>query len=99
MSIEDNYIVFSSGRRIYLPQGTVGLSATNTDERWLFDGSSFKLDLGGISPVAADELDPEEAMELADYMIALWHRFRTWSDQRVQRSTMHAHSRVHRPAA
>lgn len=99
MSIEDDYIVFSSGRRVYLSRGTVGLSATNSDERWLFDGSTFQVDFGGIAPVDAHALDPDEAMELADYMIALWHRFRTYSDQRTQRPAIRQRMPAHRPAA
>lgn len=85
MTIDDQYITFSTGKRLRLNRGTIGLSATNTDERWLFDGSNFTLDFGGVASVAADVLEPEEAIELADYMIAMWHRFRTYSDQRVHR--------------
>jgi len=100
MTIDDHYITFSTGRRVHLSRGTVGLSATNTDERWLFDGSRFMLDFGGLAAVGADVLEPEEAIELADYMIALWHRFRTYSDQRVKRPRSYrTHIPVRRPAA
>jgi len=77
MTIDKQYITFSTGRRVFLSRGSVGLAASNTDERWLFDGSSFTVDFGGAAGVPADVLEPEEAIELADYMIALWHRFRT----------------------
>ncbi len=84
MRIEDGHLVLSTGRRVYLHRGTVGLSAKNTDERWLFDGSSFELDFGGTNAMDSEQLDPEEAIELADHMIAMWHRFRTYSDQRAR---------------
>ncbi len=100
MTIDDGFITFSTGKRVRLTRGSVGLSATNTDERWLFDGSNFTLDFGGIASVAADMLEPEEAIELADYMIAMWHRFRTYSDQRVHRpSAIRSRFPARRPAA
>lgn len=99
MTIKDQYITFSTGRRVYLTRGSVGLAASNTDERWLFDGSSFTVDFGGTAGVPADVLEPEEAIELADYMIALWHRFRTYSDQRSFRTPVRPRLPLRRPAA
>ena len=99
MTIDEQYITFSTGRRVSLTRGSVGLAASNTDERWLFDGSSFKVDFGGATSVPADVLEPEEAIELADYMIALWHRFRTHSDQRTIRTPVRTRLPVRRPAA
>ncbi len=99
MTIDKQYITFSTGRRVFLSRGSVGLAASNTDERWLFDGSSFTVDFGGAAGVPADVLEPEEAIELADYMIALWHRFRTYSDQRIIRTPVRTRFPIRRPAA
>ncbi len=83
MCIEDKYIVFSSGRRIPVDSSLIGLSGSNTDERWSYEGSHFHLCFGTHESIDPDSLLPEECIELAEYMIGLWHHFRTKSEQRL----------------
>ena len=66
---ESNHLVFSTGRRAYVGDGTVGLDP--------FDGT-LKAHYGFDGEVGEfeAELSPAEREELADAMIAAWTRYK-----------------------
>ncbi len=78
---KDGFIL-SSGRRIGANNNIIGLSEPTEEEGWTisegYDGTLFMAKNpeytpsgGGLTP-----LTPEELVEIADYMIALWQRFK-----------------------
>lgn len=72
MQIEDDTVTFSTGRTAYAHRGIIGLN----DELVVsegYDGGFWNRD---DRLWAKDGLTKEEEIELADYMIALWTRFK-----------------------
>jgi hypothetical protein len=72
MRIDGDDLIFSNGRRVYANFGSIGIG---DDLRVCYGGD------GGIAAWPGDDM-PEyvlteaERLELADYMIALWTKFR-----------------------
>jgi hypothetical protein len=71
MRIEGDTIIFSSGREFYANRGVIGLS----DDLYVSQGYDGGLD-AWPSEGTTHFMTPEERRELADYMIALWTKFR-----------------------
>ena len=68
MGIKEDGFVFSTGKEIYANRGIIGLSEPGKYGWEVSEGYD-----GGIE---IDDLTEGEKIELADYMISLWQRFR-----------------------
>ncbi len=67
MKIEGDDVIFDSGKKLDANGGIIGLN----QRLEAYGGYDQDLDWGG-----SDELlTPDERMELAEYMIALWRRY------------------------
>ena len=78
ITIKDNEIRFSSGKVVGFYGGIVGLSSTISDR--VYGGYDDPI---RISKEGDDyDITPDEAAELAEYMISLWTKF--LENQRVQ---------------
>lgn len=80
MKIEGDYLVFSTGKRVYCYSETVGISLVDDPEFGgiaLSYGGDGMIDTpdSGYSPASA--LTKEECVELADVMIARWEEFKS----------------------
>ena len=64
----DDVLLLSSGKRIYAHQGILGIRVGDNTIYYGFDGEVWS---GGDQC-----LTPAERAEIADYMIALWQRYR-----------------------
>lgn len=65
MKIENEELIFSTGKRVYANNEFVGLS----------DDFSL-IATGWDDTICREKLSPEERCELADYMIAQWTMFK-----------------------
>lgn len=75
MNIDGNYLVFSSGRRLYAFAAIIGLD--------LRDPAGPESITGGYDdrfPGGDDQLTLVERRELADHMIAAWSAYRDAPD-------------------
>ena len=70
MKIEGDYIYFNNGRKLYACLGVIGLGEDRAPT-YGFDG--------GLEESLFDEetLTKAEKIELADYMINLWNKYKT----------------------
>jgi len=68
MKIDGDAVVFSTGKKVYVNNGIIGLSEPDEDGWSVSEGYD-----GGIN---TNKLTHEERWELADYMINLWKRFK-----------------------
>jgi hypothetical protein len=66
MKIDDDYVVFSTGKRLYAFTGTLGINEDG-DTNYGYDGD-FPESLN-------DALTTDERQELSTYMIALWTKY------------------------
>jgi hypothetical protein len=72
MKINNDYITFkTSGKKYYANCGIIGLSEPGEDG-WQVSGG-YDDAFGGC---CSEKLSKKEKIELADYMINLWTRFR-----------------------
>ncbi len=77
MKVEKDKIIFSSGKEDYANRGIIGLSEPS-EEGWVISEGYDGFIYDDCWEDAYDEkLTREEKIELADYMITLWLRFRT----------------------
>ena len=83
MRIEGDKIIFSTGKIKYANNGIVGLSGVSliTNEWDIFDGYDGILFNGDPHhndhiEIEDDDLTNNELIELADYMIDLWKKFK-----------------------
>ena len=73
MKAEGDYLIFSSGRKEYANCCIIGLSANWTPEEGISTGYDSGLPIGdGLN----QSLTAEEILELAEHMIAQWHKLR-----------------------
>lgn len=81
MKINGDEVTFSTGRRVYVNCGIVGLGpdlrvSAGYDNPW-FDPSGEQYDEDDVqNPQSARYLTLAERTELADYMIQQWMRFK-----------------------
>jgi hypothetical protein len=72
----------STGRRVPLSMGTVGLTVRGDGDQRVYTGRSGTLlfDVGGVGLSwvrgEGDPLTPVERQEIGDHMVALWTRWR-----------------------
>jgi hypothetical protein len=64
MKFDDDQVVFSSGKSEYAFSGIIGIN------------SALELSYGYDGSLADERWTKEEAIELADYMIALWTKYK-----------------------
>jgi hypothetical protein len=69
MKIDGNYVTFSSGKVLSANQGIIGIDP-DLDVSEGYDGGF------DIADTYRETLTKPERRELADYMIALWQRYR-----------------------
>ena len=74
MEIKGNKVLFSSGRTRYANQGIIGLSPRLTVSEG-YDGG-FRTEIDEWDDPDENDLTKEDRIELADYMIAQWQKFR-----------------------
>jgi hypothetical protein len=90
LQVEDDYLIFSSGRRLRANFGMVSLRTDNGEDFCVGDGcdgeistpasrEGIDVDWNGepYSSPAPGELTPAECIELADQMLLRWSAFRT----------------------
>jgi len=68
MIIKRDDVIFSSGKVVYANRGIIGLSMPGEYGWEISEGYDGRIDI--------DELSKQERIELADYMITLWQRFK-----------------------
>lgn len=67
MKIKDDYLIFSTGKKVYAHAGFVGIKYDN----------GWRISEGYDGGVYFDEeMTPAECVELADYMINQWVKFK-----------------------
>jgi hypothetical protein len=80
MKVEGDKLIFSSGKIGYANCGVVGLSEPDKEDGWqISEGYDGGIDHEGSwlgDGISDNALTKEECIELADYMIALWARFK-----------------------
>jgi len=64
MKIEDNEIIFSTGKRVFAIRGIIRLSPEG------------QITSGYDGNFSAEKLSPQESLKLANYMIAKWQKFK-----------------------
>lgn len=70
MKIKEDDIILSTGKRLYANYGIIGLSPPHPEYGWQLSGGydcSLEVD---------DDLTLSEKIEIADYMIELWKRYK-----------------------
>jgi hypothetical protein len=74
MKLTDNYYTLSSGRKFYANNGVIGMSEFVEDEDfgWMLDLSE-----GYDGGINTDEFSKEELLEIADFMILQWQRYKS----------------------
>jgi hypothetical protein len=81
MKIEQDHIVFSTGKRLEVAWQTIGIKLTGNedagDKITIHEGSSGPIYLPGESFFTKNALTKEECIELADAMIDRWRQFRS----------------------
>lgn len=64
--VGDEHLIFSTGKKVYTQDGVIGIGVENS-KFYITEGYN-----GGLYP----ELTTAEKLELADYMIELWQRYK-----------------------
>lgn len=68
MEVDRDNLIFSTGKFRYANNGIIGLSEPDEDGWEVTEGYDGGIDI--------NDLTKEEKVELADYMINLWQRFK-----------------------
>ena len=85
MKIQDDEVIFSTGKTLYANRGIIGISPELNVTQG-YDSGFYKTEDLEYNFNAADEykvelcLTTKEAIELADYMIEQWTKFRSKHD-------------------
>ncbi len=80
MKIEGDIVTFSTGKKVDVNCGIIGLSpdldvSAGYDNGW-FNADPFYWDDDKANPQSSRYLTPDEQIELADYMVQQWLRFK-----------------------
>ena len=70
MKVEGDYLIFSSGKKVYANCGIVGMGPNLSEPTGGYDHSL----------TYEDELSPDEIRELSDFMVALWQQYGASAD-------------------
>jgi hypothetical protein len=80
MKVEEDHIVFSTGKRVHAAWETIGIKLSGDEEFGeeitIHEGSVAPLYLPGETVFTKDALTAEECVELADAVIARWQEFK-----------------------
>jgi hypothetical protein len=81
MKIEGDQVTFSTGKKVYVNCGIIGLSpdldvSAGYDNGWFSPTDGWHDEDGIVDPQSRHYLTPAEQAELADYMLEQWQKFK-----------------------